>query len=146
MSEPTLSKNTPRQIGPLGTAARICVGTALLIAGLLASPSGIELLAGFVLLPAAEFVILAALRPPGSEPLRIYGLVGYGLNYGLGAVLFLTWTTPALLFIGASVLLAVVKGYAGCEMSALSNVLRRRDDQIACAVFSPIDALETRAH
>ena len=145
MSEPTLSRNTSRQIGPLGTAARICVGTALLIAGLLASPSCIELLAGFVLLPAAELVILAALRPPGSEPLRIYGMVGYGLNYGLGALLFLTWTTPALLFLGASVLLAVAKGYAGCEMFALSNVVRRRDDQIACAVFSPIDALETRA-
>lgn len=139
-------KNTPRQIGPLGTASRICVGTALLFAGLLASPTGIELLAGFVLIPAVELIILAALRPPGSKPLRIYGLVGYGLNYGLGAVLFLTWTTPMLLFAGASVLLAVARGYAGCEVFALSNIIRRRDDQIACAVFSPIDAIETRGH
>lgn len=135
---------TTRQIGPLGTPVRICVGSGLLIAGLMASPTGLELLTGFVLFPAVELVILAVLRPPGSQPLRIYGLVGYGLNDGLGAVLFLTWTNPMLLFAGASVLLAVAKGYAGCELFALSNLLRRRDDQIACAVFSPIDALEAR--
>lgn len=143
MSDHTVSTRN-RQIGPLGTAVRICVATGLLIVGLLATPTGLERVAGFVVFPAAELVILAILRPRGSDPLRIYGLVGYGLNYGLGAVLFLAWTTPMLLFAGASVLLAVAKGYAGCELFALSNVLRRRDDQIACAVFSPIDALEAR--
>lgn len=145
MSDRTPTTGTPRQIGLLGTAARICVGTAMLFAGLLSSPTGIELLAGFALLPAAELAILAAVRPPGSTPLRVYGLVGYGLNYGLGAVLFVTWTTPMLLFAGASVLLAVAKGYGGCEVFALSNIIRGRDDQIACAVFSPINALETRS-
>jgi hypothetical protein len=36
--------------------------------------------------------------------------------------------------------LAALRGYAGCEMLALSNWLLRRYDQIACAVFMPIDS------
>lgn len=136
-------ENGARQIGPLGTAARVCVGLGLLIFGFAAGPSNIELLAGFVFLPAAEILVLMVLRPPGSQPFHLYGAVGYGVNFGTAGLLLATWTTPALLFYGASVLLAVVKGYAGCEILALSNLLRRRDDQLACAVFSPIDALES---
>lgn len=135
-------ENSARQIGPLGTAARICVGIALLIYGFADGPSVFEVLAGLVLLPAAEMVILLILRPPGSTPFHLYGPIGYAVNFGTAGLLLAIWTTPALLFYGASILLAVVKGYAGCEILALSNFLRRRDDQLACAVFSPIDALE----
>jgi hypothetical protein len=38
--------------------------------------------------------------------------------------------------------LAAARGYAGCEVLAVSNWLLRRDDQIGCAVFWPIDQLE----
>jgi hypothetical protein len=51
----------------------------------------------------------------------------------------------ALLFYGASMLLAAARGYAGCEVLAVSNWLLRRDDQVGCLVFSPIDGLERRA-
>jgi len=118
------------------------VGVGLLIFGIAEEPSLFELLAGFLLLPIAEMAILAALRPPGSEPFHLYGSLGYAVNFGTAGLLLAVWTTPAMLFYGASILLAVVKGYAGCEILALSNMLRRRDDQLACAVFSPIDALE----
>ncbi len=47
--------------------------------------------------------------------------------------------------LGGSALLAAIRGYAGCEVFAVANWLRRRDDQISCAVFSPIDTLEARA-
>ena len=50
----------------------------------------------------------------------------------------------ALLFYGASIVLALVRGYAGCEIFAISNWLRQRDDQIVCPVFSPIDHAEAR--
>ena len=131
-----------RQIGPIGTAVRLCVGAGLLVAGLVSGPSAVEVAAGFVLLPAAELVVLWFLRRPGSPPIRLYGALGYAVNFGSAGGLLLFWTTPALLFYGASVLLAVVRGYAGCEILALSNFLRKRDDQLACAVFSPIDAME----
>jgi hypothetical protein len=39
-------------------------------------------------------------------------------------------------------LLAAARGYAGCEVLAISNWLLHRDDQIGCLVFSPIDRLE----
>ena len=51
----------------------------------------------------------------------------------------------ALLFYGASMLLSAARGYAGCEVLAVSNWLLRRDDQVGCLVFSPIDQLERRA-
>jgi hypothetical protein len=50
----------------------------------------------------------------------------------------------ALLFYGASMLLAAVRGYAGCEVLAVSNWLLRRDDQIGCLLFWPIDHAERR--
>ena len=145
MSPTSRETNTPRQIGPVGTLARVCVGTGLLIFGLTASPTVFELLVGFVVLPAAEMLVLYAIRPQGSEPVHLYGVLGYAANFGTAGLLLAVWTTPATLFYGASVLLAVVKGYAGCEIFALSNFLRRRDDQLACAVFSPLDAIESRA-
>src|SRR5262249_42491319 len=50
----------------------------------------------------------------------------------------------ALIFYGASMLLAAFRGYAGCEVLAASNWLLRRDDQVGCLVLSPIDDLERR--
>lgn len=87
--------------------------------------------------------ILLVVRSPGSGSFHLYGAAGYAANFGTAGLLLAIWTTPALLFYGASIVLAVVKGYAGCEVLALSNLLRHRDDQLACAVFSPIDALES---
>ena len=48
----------------------------------------------------------------------------------------------AFLFYGSSLLLAVFRGYAGCEVVAISNLLLRRDDQVGCMVFSPMGRLE----
>jgi hypothetical protein len=48
----------------------------------------------------------------------------------------------ALVFYGASMLLAAMRGYGGCEVLAVSNWLLHRDDQVGCMVLSPIDHLE----
>ena len=34
--------------------------------------------------------------------------------------------------------------YAGCESLAIPNWLLRRDDQVGCIVFWPLDAVEAR--
>jgi hypothetical protein len=79
------------------------------------------------------------------------GPVGFAVNIGVFLVLFLTpWYAPALavtsnatqLFYGASMLLAAARGYAGCEVLAVSNWILRRDDQVGCIIFWPIDHLE----
>jgi hypothetical protein len=41
-------------------------------------------------------------------------------------------------------LLAALRGYAGCEVLAVPNWLLDRDDQIGCALFWPIDQREHR--
>ena len=63
-----------------------------------------------------------------------------------------TWYAPpleatndaALIFYGASVLLAAARGYAGCEVLAASNWLLRRVDQVGCRLFLPVDRGESQ--
>lgn len=77
--------------------------------------------------------------------------LSFALSLVLPLTLYLTgWLVPplwftsdaTLIFVGASLLLAALRGSAGCEFLALSNWLLRRSDQLACAVFTPINSLE----
>ncbi len=61
---------------------------------------------------------------------------------GRGAPRLQATSDAALIFYGASMLLAAVRGYAGCEVLAVSNWLLRRDDQVGCVVFAPVDLVE----
>lgn len=89
---------------------------------------------------------LRASHNPG--PLHATGAVGHAVCLAAGAALVLIplyapWLSvtqdATALFYGASLLLAVVRGYAGCEVLAVSNWLMRRDDQVGCVFFTPID-------
>jgi hypothetical protein len=74
-------------------------------------------------------------------------------QFGAGATtllvapfLIIPYTSDATwLWLGASVLLAAARGYAGCEVLAISNWLLRRDDTVGCLVFTPIDLAEKGA-
>jgi hypothetical protein len=137
-----------RGLGPLGTAARVLVGGLLLASvtwGHLTRgfhPSA--WLLGLVGFPAVLLVgqWLGARRRP--TPLRATGPVAHALNLAVFLVLYLLEPTSdaALLFYGASMLLAAVRGSAGCEVLAVSNWLLGRDDQVGCALFWPIDQRE----
>jgi hypothetical protein len=141
----------PRAIGPLGATARIVVAGLLLGSvtwGHLTRgfhPSSWVLgLVGFpVLLLAGQW--LRARRTPA--PLLATGPVGHALNLAVFLALYLLEATSdaALLFYGASMLLAALLGYGGCEVLAVSNWLLDRDDQIGCAVFWPIDHWERQS-
>jgi hypothetical protein len=137
-----------RAIGPLGTTARVLVGGLLM-----GSVTWGHLTRGFhpaawllglvgfpALLVAGQW--LRARRTP--TPLRATGPVAHALNVAVFVVLYLLEPTSdaALLFYGASMWLAAARGYAGCEVLAVSNWLLRRDDQVGCAVFWPVDQLE----
>jgi hypothetical protein len=50
----------------------------------------------------------------------------------------------AALFYGSMALVAALQGNGGCEITAVSNWLRGRDDQIGCPMFAPFDALDAR--
>lgn len=163
--------NTPgaakrRHIGPIGTCARVVIGLLLFIFGatggrleivfiggqLHVGLNLVALILGIVVFPA---VLLAwqwiRLRRDPSR-LDATGPVATGVNIVAFGVLIAISFIPqisyigfaAFVFYGASMLLAAVRGYAGCEVLAVSNWLLHRDDQIGCLVLSPIDNWERR--
>ena len=152
-----------RHLGPIGTCARVVIGLLLLILGAAggrvvivigAQPHvGLNLAAlvlGIVVLPA---VLLAwqwirlrrdPSRLEATGPLAtLVNILAFALLIGLSYVPQISYVGfAAFVFYGISMLLAAVRGYAGCEVLAVSNWLLRRDDQIGCLVLSPIDGWE----
>ena len=139
----SIGGSSPRKIGVWGTLARVCLGSALLIAAYGRGIGLTDLAIGVVALPAAVALVLA-FRGRDAPELRLFGTKGYAINFGIGLVLLVVATVPALIFYGVSMLLAAVRGYPGCEILAITNWLSKRDDRMACPVFSPIDAAEAR--
>jgi hypothetical protein len=129
-----------RRIGPRGTIARLVVGIGLLIFS--GTGAGwLDVLIGLVAIPAAT-VLALLVRGRSAPPLRLYGPEGHLLNCGIAVVLAIVLGPPAGIFYGTSMLAAAARGYAGCELLALANIVSRRNDEIACPVFAPIDALD----
>jgi hypothetical protein len=149
-----------RDIGPIGTAARLVLG--LLLVGSIAygqllvtrRPAPITWALGLIGFPA--LVLAWHVWRIHRNPARFLDAspLSFILSLALPLTVYLTglyvpalWFTSdaTLIFVGGSLLLAALHGSAGCEFLALSNWLLRRADQIACAVLTPIDALEQRA-
>lgn len=146
-----------RRIGIIGTAARVVLGLVLVGSVIWGEGSSRFVPASWVLgllgFPAILLVWqwMRARRTPAR--FQATGPWGFALNIAIFLALYLTpfYARPlaftsdaALLFYGSSMLLAAVRGYAGCEVLAISNWLLRRDDQVGCVVFAPIDHLENR--
>ncbi|MGH2851929.1 MAG: hypothetical protein ACRDLP_15095 [Solirubrobacteraceae bacterium] len=139
-----------RSIGRLGTTARVLVGAALIGLGLFSGGGWIgwwQLALGLVGMPVvvvgAQFARLAFTRRPLAETGHLASCVNCAAIVGL---LTVSPTRDAtLVFLGTSLLLAAARGYAGCETLAISNWLLRRDDQVGCLVFSPLDRVEGRS-
>ena len=91
-------------------------------------------------------LVFAALGPRGQQarPLRWTGPAGHLLNCGLIATFY--WVNPiaANLFYGSAMLLAAARGYGACEMFAVWNWARRRDDQLGCPILLPVDIVDAR--
>lgn len=152
------NQTATRAIGPVGTIARAAVGVGLLVDVAVGQASGrglvpVSWLLGVVGLPALVLIWQGwrARRRPAR--LDLAGPRGYALTLAPFLVLFVLplfvpglsvlWDA-GLIFVGVSLLGAAVRGYAGCEVLALSNWLLRRDDQVGCIVFTPIDNWEDR--
>lgn len=150
--------STHRGIGPVGTAARFIVGLGLLgsvtyghVAGVFRPTPWILGLVGFPLLLLTWHRWHARRRPARLEAT---GPIAQVLNVAAFLALYLTpeyapafsvTDAAALVFYGSSMLVAAVRGYGGCEVLAISNWLLRRDDQLGCLLFAPVDYLEGRA-
>ena len=137
-----------RAIGPRGTAARIVAGVVFVLLGGLGG-GGIDwtaLLVGLAAMPMIATLAQLARLSFSKTALHATGGLAFCLNLVIAAVLLATpWTShPTCVFLGASMLLAAWRGYAGCETLAISNWLLRRDDQVGCVLFTPLDKLEAR--
>lgn len=152
---------TGRSIGIWGTTVRLLVGGYLVGSVAVGSFTGdgafqpVSWLLGLVVMPGLALAWQAwrARRCPGRL-VALTGPVGHLLTLGVFLALYTTtWYAPpidflsdaALLFFGSSMLLAAWRGYAGCEVLAIPNWLLRRDDQVGCVLFDPVDTLESRA-
>jgi hypothetical protein len=132
-----------RRIGPWGTRARVVVGVAMVVGAFVAGVRAVDAAVGLVVAPIVISAVVA-LRGRHRAPLRLTGIAGHCLNCGMIAVAFVVLPVAALLFYGVAMLVAATRGYGGCELFAVSNWLWRRDDQIACPLFEPIDSVEAR--
>ena len=148
-----------REIGPIGTVSRVIGG--LVAIGLPIALSGIgwwDVGAALVVLPAiataGAALVTAAYERYSPESL----LNRHSICSGPGCVLTITivaiaFTLSALtpisevafwVWLGASMLLAAVRGYGGCEVLAFPNAITGRRDRIGCILYTPIDVAEAR--
>ena len=145
--------NSSRAIGPVGTLGRAALGLGFLYIALVSYPFGWGLqwhsaALGLVAFPAATILGVKLWKAvPGSPaPINATGPMGFCANFAVGFALFMIPFTrdAAILFYGTTLLLAAVRGYAGCEVAAISNWLLRREDEVGCVVFSPLDQVEAQ--
>jgi hypothetical protein len=135
----------------LGTTAHVLVGALLLgnvIQGHLPSPRlpPVRLGTGLLSFPA----VLVGLQGSWSDtpdPPRAASPVSHALNLAVFVILYLLEPTgdAALIFYGASMSLAALRGYAGCEVLGVSNWLLHRDDQVGCTSSGPSTSWTTTA-
>ena len=145
-----------RDIGPIGTSVRLVVGLLLvgsivygqMSSGHLTPSTWVLGLIGFPALVLAWHFWRIRRNPARFSDTSALSFV---LSLALPLAFYLTgWFVPplwftndaTLIFVGSSLLLAALRGHAGCEFLALSNWLLSRSDQLACAIFTPIDSLE----
>jgi hypothetical protein len=143
---------TKREIGPIGTAARVAVGLGLIYLALSDPGEGLawdlawyEAALGLVAFPTVMMIFALVGRRFSDSPLHLMGPLGLALNTAVIVALLASDYTrdAALLFYGVALPVAAWRGLAGCEITVLSNWALRREDQIGCPLFAPVDAAET---
>lgn len=151
---------TGRGIGRWGTLARLVLGGYMVgsvVHGAITGEQGFQAAAWFVGLVGFPVVLLGwqawRARRHSARLVALTGPIGHAATVVVFLLLYgTTWyaepidlfSDAALLFFGGSMLLAAIRGYAGCEVLAISNWLLRRDDQAGCILFDPIDRVERR--
>ena len=147
------SPSQQRAIGPIGTVGRVILGLCLILVAVWNpewwGAGGLrwyEAVLGLVGFPAAVLLIHWLWLQVSTDRVDATGGLGFCVNLAVGiALVSIPYTRDAFaLFLGSSLLLAAAWGYAGCEVTAISNWLLRRDDQVGCVVFSPIDEVEAQ--
>lgn len=125
----------------LGTAARAGVGTWFLIDAFRIGVTALDAVLGLLVANASVSLVLA-LRGWSAPPLRMTCPPSHLVNIVVVITALNVFDVPALLFYGSPSVLAAIRGYGACEMFAVSNWLRRRDDQFGCPFYLPVDVID----
>lgn len=151
-----------REIGVVGTASRTAVGAAAIAVPIAVGLVGWwEIAAALIGFPviatvASQLVTVASKRRAPEAFVHRHGVCSApacGLTallvvaaVALDALTPIDGTVALVVWLGASMLLAAIRGYGGCELLAFPNALTGRRDQIGCILFTPIDSAEARRH
>jgi hypothetical protein len=149
-----------RQIEPAGTASRILGGAVAIalpiaLAGFSWSEALIALAALPVIAAIAAALIAASLRQLAPRALEhrhaICSAPGCALiavmviaNDGLVALIGANGNVTLCGWLGASMLLAALRGCGGCEVLAAWNLITGRGDQVGCILHTQIDRAEAK--
>ncbi len=146
-----------RQIGMIGTTARVIIGAGLtgsvLYGHLVRGPfRPLPWIIGLLVFPAIFLTWQWARARRNPSRFEANGPIASTINVVIFFYCLLWPPSPlafmsdaVLLFYGVSMLVAALRGYGGCESLAISNWLLRRDDQLGCLFFSSIDYVERKA-
>jgi hypothetical protein len=137
--------DTGHGIGTVGTALRVAVAVGLAyLAGVSWTVEWYDFVGGLAVLPGLTIALGVIARRHGAGAIRFTGPGGYALNCAAIVTLLSNPYTAgaAALFYATTLLIAAWRGQAGCEVTVVSNWILRRDDQVGCPVFAPVDALE----
>ena len=134
-------------VGTFGRLARLLVGAMFIALALFwRQPDWGDVYLGLVVAPLLVIGLMAWRARRTPTPLRATGPVGHAVNLLILIPLFALPATAgaAFLFYGASMLLAAARASGACEVTAISNAVLGRDDQVGCPLFWPLDAAEAR--
>jgi Family of unknown function (DUF6410) len=149
-----------RDIGPVGTASRLAAGAAavavpVVLAGFSWSDAAIALLAlpviAALVAPVISWIFGRLHRKRLRSPRLLSALQSVTLcvvmvvaNDVVVAPTTLNGNVTLFVWLGASMLVAAVRGYGGCEILAIPNLIRGRRDQIDCMLYTAIDSAEAK--
>jgi len=127
--------------------ARVGVGLLFIYLALFwRDPEWTDAALGLVVMPAVVLAGVLSWVRARPAPIRATGPVGHLLNLAVLIPLFALPATAgaSFLFYGTSMLVAAARRASGCELTAISNALLHRDDQVGCPLFAPLDLAEAR--
>ena len=117
--------------------ARVTVGSLLLILGLIGIYCLLHITVSQRIVPFGPGLgavgangLLVALYFIGATGLPIIG-------HGVGEL-------AAVTFLGISLVVAGVRAVPGCEVMAIPDLFFRKNSELACLIFSPLDKLERK--
>ena len=131
------------RIGTAGRIARLAGGSTLIALEIFwRDPRWWDPILGLIVAPALTVVIALLWSRRHPSYLRATGPIGHLVNLAIfvPALVLPATAGAAFLFYGGSMVIAAATASGGCEVTAVSNLLLRRDDQVGCALFLPVDA------